>query len=306
MGRFLLLRALQVLVVMFVVSSLLFFLLRASGDPVALLAGENADPAVVENVRQAYGFNDPLPVQYARFVSHAAQLDFGDSLAARTSAMSLVVGRIQASAELIGAGFGLAIAIAVPLGILAAVRRGSPVAMLAQGIAFLGQSVPSFWLGLVLILVFAVWLHLLPSFGRGSPQQLILPAVTLGLVLLAKTVRLVRSGMLEVLSADYVRTARAKGLNGRAVIWGHAFRNVLIPVITVLGVDLSALIGGTVVVETIFAWPGLGRQLVDAIGTRDYPVVQATVFLVAFAVVLVNTLVDLVYRVLDPRIRLGA
>jgi peptide/nickel transport system permease protein len=229
MGRFLLLRLVQVVVVMLVVTTLLFFLLRSSGDPVTLLAGENADPAVVARIRESYGFNDPLPVQYARFLVRAAQLDFGDSLSARTSALGLVGSRVAASAELITAGFGLAVVLAIPLGILAAVRRGGAMAMLAQGVAFLGQSIPSFWLGLVLILVFAVWLHLLPSFGRGTPQQLILPAFTLGVVLMAKTVRLVRSGMLEVLTSDYVRTARAKGLGGREVVWGHAFRNVLIP-----------------------------------------------------------------------------
>jgi ABC-type dipeptide/oligopeptide/nickel transport system permease component len=305
-ARFLVLRLVQIVVVMFVVSTLLFFLLRSSGDPVTLLAGENADPAVVAQIRQAYGFNDPLPVQYGRFLSHAVVLDFGESLAARTNALQLVLSRVAASALLIGAGFCLALTVAVPLGILAATRRGTPVAMLAQSIGFLGQSIPSFWLGLVLILVFAVWLHVLPSFGAGSPQQLILPAVTLGLVLMAKTVRLVRSGMLDVLSADYVRTARAKGLSGSVVTRRHALRNALLPVVTVLGVDLSALIGGTVVVETIFAWPGLGRQLVDSIAARDYPVVQATVFLVAFAVVLINTAVDVTYRLIDPRIRLGA
>jgi ABC-type dipeptide/oligopeptide/nickel transport system permease component len=305
-ARFVVARLAQVVVVMFVVSTLLFFLLRSSGDPVALLAGENADPSVVAQIRQAYGFNDPLPIQYARFLAHAAVLDFGDSLAARSNALQLVLGRVLASAELIGAGFCLALVVAVPLGILAAVRRGSPVAMLAQTIGFLGQSIPSFWLGLLLILVFAVWLHVLPSFGAGTPQQLVLPAVTLGLVLMAKTVRLVRSGMLEVLSADYVRTARAKGLGSPAVIQRHALRNALLPVVTVLGVDLSALIGGTVIVETIFAWPGLGRQLVDSIVGRDYPVVQATVFLIAFAVVIINTLVDVAYRIIDPRIRLGA
>ncbi len=306
MARFVVLRCVQIVAVMFVVSTLLFFLLRSSGDPVSLLAGENANPAVVAQIRQAYGFNDPLPVQYGRFLAHAVVLDFGDSLAARTNALQLVLSRVQASAVLISAGFCLALVVAVPLGILAATRRGTPVAMLAQTIGFLGQSIPSFWLGLLLILVFAVWLHLLPSFGAGSPQQLILPAVTLGLVLMAKTLRLVRSGMLDVLTADYVRTARAKGLAGSAVIWRHALRNALLPVVTVLAVDLSALIGGTVVVETIFAWPGLGRQLVDAITARDYPVVQATVFLVAFAVVLINTAVDVAYRVIDPRIRLGA
>jgi ABC-type dipeptide/oligopeptide/nickel transport system permease component len=305
-ARFLVLRLVQVVVVMFVVSSLLFFLMRSSGDPVALLAGENADPAVVAKIRQAYGFDDPLPVQYGRFLAHAVQLDFGDSLAARTSALGLVMSRVPASAELIAAGFVLAVVVAVPLGIVAAVRRGSPVAMFAQAIGFLGQSIPSFSLGLVLILVFAVWLHLLPSFGAGSAQQLVLPAVTLGMVLMAKTVRMVRSGMLDVLTADYVRTARAKGLADTAVVRRHALRNALLPVVTVLGVDLSALIGGTVVVETIFAWPGLGRQLVDAITSRDYPVVQATVFFIAFAVVFINTLVDVVYRVIDPRIRLGA
>jgi ABC-type dipeptide/oligopeptide/nickel transport system permease component len=306
MLRLLLLRALQLIAVMLGVSTLLFFLLRASGDPVALLAGENADPAVVARIREAYGFNEPLPVQYWRFLRQAVVLQFGDSLTARRDAMGLVMSRIPASAELVGTGFALALGVALPLGIVAALERGRLAGFLAQTVAFIGQSIPTFVLGLLLILLFSVQLGWLPPFGRGSPQQLILPAVTLGTVLLAKTTRLVRSGMLEVLSADYVRTARAKGLSERDVIWRHALRNALIPVVTVLGLDLSTLIGGTVIVETIFGWPGLGRQLVDAIFTRDYPVVQAAVFLIAIAVVLINTLVDLLYQVIDPRVRVSA
>lgn len=306
MLRFFVLRAIQLVVVMFVVSTLLFLLLRASGDPVILLAGEGADPQVVERIREAYGFNDPLYVQYWRFISAAMVGQFGDSIAARRDAMGLVLSRVPASAELVGAGFGLAVVIAVPLGITAAVRRGRVSGILAQTVAFVGQSIPTFVLGLLLILVFAVQLGWFPPFGRGSPGQLVLPAVTLGTVLLAKTTRLVRSGMLEVLSSDYVRTARAKGLSERTIIWRHALPNALIPVVTVLGLDLSTLIGGTVIVETIFGWPGLGRQIVDAIFVRDYPVVQAAVFLIAIAVVLINTAVDLAYRVLDPRVRVEA
>jgi ABC-type dipeptide/oligopeptide/nickel transport system permease component len=306
MLRFFVLRAIQLVVVMFVVSTLLFLLLRASGDPVILLAGEGADPQVVERIREAYGFNDPLYVQYWRFISAAMVGQFGDSIAARRDAMGLVLSRVPASAELVGAGFGLAVVIAIPLGITAAVRRGRVSGILAQTVAFVGQSIPTFVLGLLLILVFAVQLGWFPPFGRGSPGQLVLPAVTLGTVLLAKTTRLVRSGMLDVLSSDYVRTARAKGLSERTIIWRHALPNALIPVVTVLGLDLSTLIGGTVIVETIFGWPGLGRQIVDAIFVRDYPVVQAAVFLIAIAVVLINTAVDLIYRVLDPRVRVGA
>jgi peptide/nickel transport system permease protein len=306
MLRFFVLRALQLVVVMFVVSTLLFLLLRSSGDPVVLLAGEGADPQVIERIREAYGFNDPLYVQYWRFITAAMVGQFGESIAARRDAMGLVLSRLPASAELVGAGFGMAVLISIPLGVVAAVRRGRMSGFLAQAVAFLGQSIPTFVLGLLLILIFAVQLGWLPPFGRGSPAQLILPAVTLGTVLLAKTTRMVRSGMLEVLGSDYVRTARAKGLSERTVIWRHAFRNALIPVVTVLGLDLSTLIGGTVIVETIFGWPGLGRQIVDAIFVRDYPVVQAAVFLIAIAVVLINTAVDLLYRVLDPRVRVGA
>ncbi|GIW08032.1 MAG: peptide ABC transporter permease [Dehalococcoidia bacterium] len=306
MVRFFVLRAIQLVVVMFVVSTLLFLLLRSSGDPVVLLAGEGADPQVVERIREAYGFNDPLYVQYWRFITAAMVGQFGDSIAARRDAMGLVLSRVPASAELVGAGFGMAVLISIPLGVTAAVRRGRISGILAQTVAFVGQSIPTFVLGLLLILLFAVQLGWFPPFGRGSLSQLVLPAVTLGTVLLAKTTRLVRSGMLEVLGSDYVRTARAKGLSERAVIWNHALRNALIPVVTVLGLDLSTLIGGTVIVETIFGWPGLGRQIVDAIFVRDYPVVQAAVFLIAIAVVLINTAVDLLYRILDPRVRVSA
>jgi peptide/nickel transport system permease protein len=303
MGRFLLFRLLQLVVVVVVVISLLFFLVRATGDPVALLAGENADSATVEKIREAYGFNDPLIVQYGRFVSSALQGQFGDSITARRDAMGLVVSRIPASALLIGSGFGLAVTLGAVLGVTAAFRRGGPIAFLSQGVAFFGQSIPSFWLGLLLIMLFAVTLGWLPAFGFGGPQHVVLPALTLGTVLMAKTVRLVRSGMLEALGSDYVRTARSKGLRERAVIWRHAFRNVLIPVVTVLGVDLGQLLGGTVIVETIFGWPGLGRQLADAIFTRDYTVVLAAVFVIAVAIVVINTVVDIAYRALDPRVR---
>jgi peptide/nickel transport system permease protein len=305
MGAFLIRRLFQLLVVLFAVATVLFFLLRVSGDPVALLAGTNATPEVVAQIRHAMGFDQPLYVQYLQFIVGAATLHFGDSIVARQDAMSMVMQRLPYSLELVLAAFIVAIAVGVPIGVYAGVRRGSPGSVVALVIAFLGQSMPSFWLGILAILVFAVHFHWLPTFGSGDLKHLILPAVTLGAALVAQLVRLTRSGMLEVLSQDYMRTAQAKGLPGGVAIRRHAIKNALIPVVTVIGTNLGVLLGGAVITETIFAWPGIGRQMIEAVSGRDYPVVQASVFVIAILVVAINLLVDIIYRLLDPRIKLA-
>jgi len=217
--------------------------------------------------------------------------------------MALVVERLPATLELAGAAMAIAIGLAIPAGIVSAVRRNTAIDYLSTVFALLGQSMPPFWLGIMLILVFSVQLHVLPSSGRGDLLHLVLPAVTLGLFTTARMMRLTRSGMLEVLGQDYIRTARAKGVSEPPVVWKHALRNAAVPIVTIAGIELGALLGGSVITETIFAWPGVGRLSVQAISNRDYPVVQAAVFLLSTTFVLVNLLVDVAYTYLDPRIR---
>ena len=250
------------------------------------------------------GFNDPFLVQYGRFLAGALRGDFGQSIRHGEPAFSLVLERMPATFELAGAALALALCLSVPAGIVSAVRRNSVLDYVATVVALFGQSLPTFWLGIMLILVFSVQFHLLPSSGRGTLEHLILPAVTLGLFTTARITRLTRSGMLEVLNQDYIRTARAKGVSDPPVVWKHALKNAAIPIVTIIGIELGTLLGGSVITETIFAWPGVGRLSVQAIANRDYPVVQAAVFLLATTFVVVNLLVDVAYTYLDPRIRL--
>jgi ABC-type dipeptide/oligopeptide/nickel transport system permease component len=305
MVRFLARRAVHLVFVLVAISSLLFFLLRLSGDPAAVLAGPNASPEVIAAIRKSMGFDQPLLVQYGRFMGDTLQLHFGDSLASHQDAMGIVLSRLPATIELILAGFALAIVVGIPLGVLAAVRPRARAARSLMLVTLLGQSIPVFWLGILLILLFSVRLHWLPSAGAGDPRSLVLPAVTLAVLLTAKIVRLVRSSVLEVLQEDYVRTAHAKGLSPFRIHTRHVLRNGLTPVITIIGVDLAQSLGGAVLIETIFSWPGIGRQMLLSVAARDYPVVQATVFIVAIVVVAINLGVDVLYRTIDPRVRLG-
>jgi ABC-type dipeptide/oligopeptide/nickel transport system permease component len=300
--RYVLGRLVQLLLVVVGVSTLLFFLLRLSGDPVAVLAGPNATPEMREQMRQELGFNDPLAAQYLRFMAGAAHLDFGLSLKFRTQAMGEVVQRLPATLELTVTAMLLAIVVAIPAGMYSAVWRGRLFGRAVMLTALLAQAMPSFWLGAVLILVFSVRLGWLPSFGGGTLPHLVLPGVTLSAFFMAKLARLTRSGMLEIMHHEYVMTARSKGLTEFLVLRRHVLRNMLIPLITVVALDIGFLMGGAVIVESVFAWPGIGRQLVDAVFARDYPVVQATVFVVATVVVLINLGMDVVYRWLDPRV----
>ena len=294
MKRFLARRLAQALVVVLGVSVVAFFILHLTGDPALLLLPPDATAEEIRNFRDAMGFNDPFVVQYWRFLRGAATGNFGESLRHGAPAMRLVVERLPATLELAGAAMAIALCVALPAGIVSAVRRNTPVDYVSTVVALLGQSMPTFWLGIMLILIFSVRLNLLPSSGRGGLPHLILPAVTLGLFTTARMMRLTRSGMLEVLGQDYIRTARAKGVNESPVIWKHALRNAAVPIVTIAGIELGALLGGSVITETIFAWPGVGRLSVQAIYNRDYPVVQAAV---------VNLLVDVAYTYLDPRIR---
>jgi peptide/nickel transport system permease protein len=297
-------RLLQSLVVLLGVSFVVFFILHLTGDPALVLLPPETSPEDVQRFREAMGFNDPFLVQYGRFLAGAVRGDFGQSVRHGEPAFGLVVERLPATFELAGAGLGLALVLAIPAGIVSAVRRNTVLDYVSTVIALLGQSMPTFWLGIMLILLFSVQLQLLPSSGRGTLEHLVLPAVTLGLFTTARITRLTRSGMLEVLNQDYIRTARAKGVSNPPVVWKHALKNAAIPIVTIVGIELGTLLGGSVITETIFAWPGVGRLSVQAIYNRDYPVVQAAVFLLATTFVVVNLLVDLVYTYLDPRIRL--
>jgi len=304
MRTFLFRRLLQSLVVLFGVSFVVFAILHLTGDPALVLLPPDASPEDVRRFREVMGFNDPFFVQYGRFLKGALQGDFGQSVRHGEPAFGLVLERMPATFELAGAALALALCLAIPAGIVSAVRRNTALDYLATVVALFGQSLPTFWLGIMLILLFSVQFHLLPSSGRGTLEHLILPAVTLGLFTTARITRLTRSGMLEVLNQDYIRTARAKGVSGPPVVWKHALKNAAIPIVTIVGIELGTLLGGSVITETIFAWPGVGRLSVQAIANRDYPVVQAAVFLLASTFVLVNLLVDIVCTYLDPRIRL--
>ncbi len=304
MGTYIRRRLLQAILVVWGVSVLVFFLLRlAPGDPVLLLLAESAEPAQIAAARAKWGLDKPIYVQYGVFVNRALHGDLGDSLFFQEPALSVLLERMPATLQLSAAALLFSLAVAIPVGILSALKRDSFWDYLGTTIAMLGQAIPPYWLGIMLILIFAVNLHWFPTSGRGTWRHLVLPAVTLGSVLMALVTRLVRSGMLDVLSEDYVRTARAKGLKEQTVIVRHALRNILIPLVTVIGLQLGALFGGAVITESIFAWPGVGRLALQAISARDYPLVQAAVLVISVIYVFLNLAVNLIYVYLDPRIR---
>jgi ABC-type dipeptide/oligopeptide/nickel transport system permease component len=297
-------RFLQSVLVLLGVSFVVFGILFLTGDPALVLLPPDATVEDIAKFRESMGFNDPFFMQYGRFLLGALRGDFGQSVRHGEPAFGLVMERMPATFELSGAALVIALCLAIPAGIVSAVRRNTLLDYVSTVIALLGQSMPTFWLGIMLILFFSVQLNVLPSSGRGGWEHMLLPAVTLGLFTTARITRLTRSGMLEVLNQDYIRTARAKGVANRPVVWKHALKNAAIPIVTIVGIELGTLLGGSVITETIFAWPGVGRLSVQAIYNRDYPVVQAAVFTLSATFVLVNLVVDLLYTYLDPRIRL--
>ncbi len=293
----------QVLVVCLGISFVTFMLLHLTADPVVLMLPPETPKEEVESFRKRMGFDQPVLTQYLRYLRGAVGGNFGTSFFFKQPAVSLVLERMPATLLLTAAGLGVAIVVALPLGMLAAVRRQTVVDNLATLLAVSGQAMPIFWLGIMLMIIFAVKLHLLPSSGYGSWKNLVLPSITLGAFLAPITMRLIRSEMLEVLAQEFVRTARAKGLAARVVLVKHALRNAAIPVLTVIGLQFGQLLGGAVVTETVFAWPGVASLAVSSIKNADYPVVQAAVFLLAVLIVLVNLSVDLLIGVIDPRVR---
>jgi len=306
MPVFILSRLFSAFLVLLGVSCLVFLLIHlVPGDPVEVMLGEAAQPADREALRHALGLDQSLLTQLLHYFNGLLHLDLGTSLQSKRPITELLWERIPATAELTGAALLVAVMIAVPLGVIAAVRKDSPWDYGAMTVSMLGVSIPNFWLGPILILVFSVWLGWLPVSGREQPDSIVLPAITLGTALAAVLSRMVRSSLLEVLHEDYIRTARAKGLSESAVIWHHGLRNALLPVVTVLGLQLGVLLGGAVITEMVFSWPGLGELTISSIQRRDYPVVQACVLLISTSYVVVNTLTDLVYGWLDPRVRLG-
>jgi peptide/nickel transport system permease protein len=284
------------------VSLVTFAILHVSGDPVALMMPEapESDRALL---RQSMGFNEPLPVQFVKFLAHTARGDFGHSFFHRAPALPLVLERMPTTLVLTILAMLISVVVAVPAGIYSAVRRGSVVDHAVTLVVFLGQSMPVFWTGIMLMLLFAVLWRVLPVSGWDSWSSLVLPAVTLGTFSAPLLLRIVRSSLLEVINLDYVRTARAKGVPEWFVIWRHALVNAALPLVTVIGIQFGLLLGGAIVTETVFAVPGVGRLIVGAIRQLDFPIVQAGVFLFAVIVVLVNFVVDLLYIYLNPQVR---
>ncbi|MFI0413310.1 MAG: nickel ABC transporter permease [Candidatus Thiodiazotropha sp.] len=306
MGEFLISRLSCALVDIIGVVCLVFMLIHlVPGDPVDVMLGESAIPADREALRSSLGLDRPITVQLTDFLKGVSVLDLGDSLHTRQPVSELLASHIPATLELALAALIVTLLTAIPLGILAAVNRGGMGDWGAMGFSMLGLSIPNFWLGPLLILCFSLWLGWTPVSGREGISSLILPAVTLGTGFAAILARMVRSSLLEVLGEDYVRTARAKGLDETRVIWRHAMRNAWLPVITLLGLQLGALLGGAVVTEVVFDWPGIGSLMIESIQKRDYPVVQGCVLFISLAYVLVNTLTDILYGLIDPRIRSG-
>ncbi len=304
MGRVLLRRFVDSLVLLWLTSIVVFVALRVlPGDPALLILGENATPETVAAQRRALGLDRSLPTQYLIFVAKAVRGDLGESIRAQQPSLPFVLKRFPATLLLTASALMIAILAGIPIGILSAVRRGSLYDAVARGLALLAQSTPNYWLGLLLITVFSVRLRWLPTSGYGEVRNLILPSVTLAFVLVGLIVRITRTEVLEVLTREYVRTAKAKGVAPLRVFSRHAFRNALIPILTVLGVQVATLLGGAVITETVFAWPGLGYLTVQAVYQRDYPVVQTAVLLSALVFVVINSVVDVLYVVLDPRIR---
>ncbi len=325
MSKYIIRRLLNLIPVLIGVSLIVFLMVHISpGDPVRIMLGEDATPEEVERLREVYGLDQPLHRQYVRWAGNILQGDFGTSIRRGRPVAGLILGRLGATMELALISLFLATIISIPLGIIAAIKQNSWVDFLSMVIALLGVSMPPFWIGLMLLIYVALNVGFFPLFGRGaslvgavqylfaegsfamfyeSIRYLILPAISLGTAGAAVLTRLTRSSMLDVLGEDYVRTARSKGVKERMVVFKHAFRNALLPVVTIWGLQLGFLMGGAVITETVFAWPGVGRLIVDAINQRDFPIVQAGTLMLAVVFSVVNLLVDLSYAYLDPRIR---
>ncbi|MFC1937879.1 ABC transporter permease [Chloroflexota bacterium] len=303
MQRYVLMRTIQAVITVWFVSIAVFGLARLTGNPLDVLMPPEATPEDFARMEKVLGLDKPLPVQYWIFISNAVQGDFGESLRFEVPAIDVFFQRLPNTIQLAGISFLIAMAIAVPVGVYAARNRGSRSDNVVRGFAVVGQAMPHFWLGIMLILVFAVFLRLLPSSGKGGILYFILPAATIGYHIASGTMRLTRSAMLDVLDSEYIKLARAKGLREATVTWKHAARNAAIPVLTYASLTLIRMLIGSVVVETVFAWPGVGRLVIDAIRYRDFPIVQTVVIMLSVMFILGNLLVDILYAWADPKIR---
>lgn len=295
-------RVIQAIFLLKLVMIIVFLLLHMTGDPVTVMLDTDATQEDIDHLKKLMGFDQPLWVQYTRYLSNALNGNFGESIEHGEPAMGLVLEHFPATLEMAIGAFAFAVVIGIPFGCLAAFKEGSLYDKLCIGTSVLIQAIPDFWLAIMFIMFFSVILGVLPSFGRGGWEHFIMPAFAASTYHLARLARLMRSQMLEVMRQDYITTARAKGLNEKVILMGHALKNSAIPIVTVLGLDLGILLGGTVIIEVVFAWPGVGRLVVESISNRDFPVVQAAVLLLASGFVIINLTVDLLYAYLDPRI----
>jgi ABC-type dipeptide/oligopeptide/nickel transport system permease component len=295
----------QAALVMLGVFVLVFVMVRLTGDPARAMLAREAGPEQVEALRRQLGFDRPIFVQFVDSLGKTLRGDFGNSLHYRTPALPLVLERLPATLELAFVGLIFALVIAVPIGLWGGARPGSPVDVAGRTIGLLGQTTPAYWLGLVMIIVFAVQLRWFPTSGRAGATSVVMPALALALPTMGRLVRLTRSAVMEIMGEDYVRTARAKGLSNRTVFYRHVLRNAGIPLISVIGIQFGYMLGGSVIIESVFAWPGLGRLAVDAISIRDFPLVQAIAIFASLVVVVLNLLTDIAYSFIDPRIRYG-
>src|SRR5690349_9932440 len=305
MTRFILRRGLYAVITLFILSLTIFTVIRLTGDPVTLLAEPGAQPADLDRIRAEWGLDRPWPVQYLAFVKNVATGQLGKSFNYEMPVSTLYFQRLPNSLELAFAATLISFVIGIPAGLISAVRVNTVWDSAGKVIALFGLAVPGFWLGLVMILVFSVWLEWLPTSGQGGWQHLIMPAVALGWYFAASLLRLTRSSMLEVMRSEYIKLAHLKGLPGFTVIAIHAFKNALIPVLTLAGVNLVVMINAAVIIEVIFAWPGIGRLLYEGIFQRDFPLVQGVVMEAGIMIVLINLIVDILYAYIDPRIRLA-
>ena len=301
MRAFVVSRVAQTLLVVFLALTAVFFLARLGGDPVLLFLPMDIQAKDVNEFRQRLGFNDPLPVQYGRFMAGAVRGDFGESLRYKQDALGLVLERLPATFRLGGLALLLTFCLAIPVGVISAMRRGSVWDYLGMGGTVLGQAIPGFWLGLMLIYLFSVRLGWLPTGGTGGLAHYVMPVLVLASFYAARIARLTRSSVLDVLGEDFILTARAKGLAELVVVAKHTLKNAAIPIVTLAGLETGQLLGGAVITETIFAWPGVGRLTVQALLNRDFPVVLAAVFVISLTYTLINFLVDVIYGWIDPR-----
>lgn len=297
-------RLLQSLIAIFGITLIVFFVLNIAGDPVALMLPPTASFQEIEAMREKMGYNDPVIIQYLRFLTNAAKGDFGMSYNYNEPALSVVMERVPATVTLAAAAMAIALVIGIPAGIISAVRRNSRLDTVIRSLALLGQCIPAFWLGIMMMLLFAVKLKWLPTSGFQSWSALFMPTFTLGVFTAATITRMLRSNMIEIMSKEYIDVAKAKGLRSYVVVMKHGFKNALSSVLTVLGLQIAGLLGGSVITETVFAWPGIGRLLVQSINNNDFMVVEVIVILMATAFVCINFVVDVLYCIINPRIRL--